>query len=256
LRRGKGIERQEDHTRGANALDEKEDSKETSRGNAVEVIDLFKSYYPGKDEVRALNGVHLDVKMGEFVAISGPSGSGKSTLLNMIGLLDSPTSGRVMIDGVNTSASSREERTALRLEKLGFVFQFFNLQTNLTARENVMIPYWLKTGSRGKSEERAMELLEKVGLGDRLDHLPHELSGGQQQRVSIARALVNSPSLVLADEPTGNLDSVSTREIIDLFKNINSGGQTIIMVTHEPDIAVSADYMIEMVDGRISSRSQ
>ncbi len=223
---------------------------------AVEVIDLFKIYSMGKGEVRALNGIDFNIGPGDFVAISGPSGSGKSTLLNMIGLLDAPTSGRIIIDGVEASSASREERTALRLHKIGFVFQFFNLQSNLTALENVMIPCWLMSGDRRQAVKRAEALLDSVGLGDRLNHLPTELSGGQQQRVSIARALVNSPSLVLADEPTGNLDSVSTGEIIELFHEINRNGQTIVMVTHEPDIANAADFSLELVDGRIHHDSR
>jgi len=223
---------------------------------AVEVRDIYKEYNPGGERIMALGGVTCSIKQGDLVAITGPSGSGKSTLLNMIGLLDSPTSGEISIDGREVSSASREDRTALRLNRIGFVFQFFNLQRNLTALENVMIPCWLSTGNRRQARERAEALLGSVGLGDRLDHLPQELSGGQQQRVAIARALVNSPSIVLADEPTGNLDSKSTAEIIELFREINRNGQTIIMVTHEPDIAVTADYMLELVDGRIANDSR
>jgi len=240
----------QEHTDASDSHLESDDAS-NSVAPVVQVVDLHKSYRMGKEEVKALNGVDFGVKPGDFVAVTGPSGSGKSTLLNMIGLLDSPSSGSIFMDGREVSTASREERTALRLTKIGFVFQFFNLQTNLTALENVMVPCWLKTGNRGQAEQRAEALLEIVGLGGRSTHLPRELSGGQQQRVAIARALVNEPALVLADEPTGNLDSHSTGEIIDLFRDINQNGQTIIMVTHEPDIAAAAHYILELVDGRI-----
>ncbi|HID71484.1 MAG TPA: ABC transporter ATP-binding protein [Thermoplasmata archaeon] len=217
----------------------------------VKTAQLSKHYTQGNAVVKALDEVSLTVYKGEWVAVTGASGSGKSTLLNMIGLLDTPTSGEVFLNGISTSSLSQKEKTNIRLRKIGFVFQFFNLQTNLTALENVMLPAWLATNDRKKSMEKATSYLERVGLEKRMDHLPSQLSGGQQQKVAIARALVNNPEIILADEPTGNLDSTSTNEILEMFKEVNAMGHTLIMVTHERDIASMADRIITLHDGRI-----
>lgn len=213
----------------------------------IEIKDLKKTYYMGKVEVPALKGVDLNIDKGEFVALMGPSGSGKSTLLNMIGLLDTPTSGKIIIDGVNVSSLNDNERADFRLKKLGFVFQFFSLLMELNALENVALPIIMA----GKRYDHAISLLESVGVGDRAMHFPNELSGGQQQRVAIARALGNEPAILLADEPTANLDTESSNQIVDLFRKLNDIGQTIIMVTHEPDLGEKADRIIRIRDGKV-----
>ncbi len=201
---------------------------------------------------RALNGVDTSIEQGEFVAIMGPSGGGKSTFLNLIGMLDTPTSGEIYIDGSDVTKMNRSTRAEYRLKHIGFVFQFFNLFNELTAVENVMFPMMLNKQSGYK--DRAKELLGLVGLGDRLNHLPSELSGGQQQRVTIARSLANNPKILLADEPTGNLDTKSSIEIIELFRKLNlERGQTIVMVTHSPEIGGMADRVIRFRDGRIEN---
>jgi len=213
---------------------------------------LKKSYMPGKVEVKALNGVDISIEQGEFVAIMGPSGGGKSTFLNLIGMLDTPTSGEIYLDGSDVTKMSGSKRAEYRLKHIGFVFQFFNLFNELTAVENVMFPMMLNKQSGYK--DRAKELLGLVGLDDRLHHLPSELSGGQQQRVTIARSLANDPKILLADEPTGNLDTKSSIEIIELFRKLNKErGQTIVMVTHSPEIGEMADRVIHFRDGRIES---
>lgn len=218
----------------------------------IRTEDLKKIYLLGKVKVPALRGVNIEIEEGEFVALMGPSGSGKSTLLNQIGLLDFPTSGKVFIEGMDASALSERERAGLRLKKFGFIFQFFSLFMELTALENVMVPGMLAGESVGESKSRAKELLEIVWLGDRLEHKPAELSGGQQQRVAIARALMNEPSILLADEPTANLDSVASMEIIKLFRSLNeSRGITIFMVTHEEEYGKLADRIIRLKDGMI-----
>ncbi len=213
---------------------------------------LKKSYMPGKVEVKALNGVDTSIEQGEFVAIMGPSGGGKSTFLNLIGMLDTPTSGEIYIGGSDVTKMNSSTRAEYRLKHIGFVFQFFNLFNELTAVENVMFPMMLNKQSGYK--DRAKELLGLVGLGDRLNHLPSELSGGQQQRVTIARSLANNPKILLADEPTGNLDTRSSIEIIELFRKLNmERGQTIVMVTHSPEIGGMADRIIHFRDGNIES---
>ncbi len=213
---------------------------------------LKKSYMPGKVEVKALNGVDTSIEQGEFVAIMGPSGGGKSTFLNLIGMLDTPTSGEIYIDGSDVTKMNSSTRAEYRLKHIGFVFQFFNLFNELTAVENVMFPMMLNRQSGYK--DRAKELLGLVGLDDRLHHLPSELSGGQQQRVTIARSLANDPKILLADEPTGNLDTKSSIEIIELFRKLNlERGQTIVMVTHSPEIGGMADRVIRFRDGRIEN---
>lgn len=216
----------------------------------IEVRELRKMYIMGKVSVNALNGVDVSIKKGEFVAIMGPSGSGKTTFLNHVGMLDVPTSGEIHLDGTDVTKMSSDMRAEYRLRHLGFIFQFFNLFTELTALENVMFPMMMNRVPH--YNERARELLELVGLGDRLNHLPSELSGGQQQRVTIARALANSPKILLADEPTGNLDTKSSVEIIELFRKLNiEKGQTVLMVTHSMEIGGMADRIINFRDGRI-----
>jgi len=209
----------------------------------------------GQEDVWALNGVTLQVEKGEFVAIMGHSGSGKSTLLNVIGCLDVPTSGKYILDGTPVAGMNRAALARVRNQKIGFVFQSFNLLSRTTARENVELPMlYNPTAPRGKAlHDRAEYLLDHVGLGDRMLHTPGQLSGGQQQRVAIARALMNNPPLLLADEPTGNLDSHASLEIMEYFRTLNEQGQTIVMVTHEIDIAAYAKRKIVMRDGKVVS---
>ena len=213
---------------------------------------LTKTYVSGANEVHALRGIDLTIERGELVAIMGTSGSGKSTLMNLLGCLDSPTSGSYELDGVRVDGLGRNELAAIRNQKLGFVFQGFNLLPRTTALENVELPLLYDRSGR-KLDPRALAVaaLERVGLSDRLDHQPSELSGGQQQRVAIARALVTSPALVLADEPTGNLDTHTTIEVMALFQELNDEGATIVLVTHEPEVAVYAKRIVEVRDGRI-----
>jgi putative ABC transport system ATP-binding protein len=213
---------------------------------------LTKTYASGSNEVHALRGIDLTIGRGELVAIMGTSGSGKSTLMNLLGCLDSPTSGSYELDGVRVDGLGRNELAAIRNQKLGFVFQGFNLLPRTTALENVELPLlYDRSGRKLDPKALAIAALERVGLAERLDHQPSELSGGQQQRVAIARALVTSPALVLADEPTGNLDTRTTTEVMALFQELNEEGVTIIIVTHEPEVAVYAKRIVEMRDGRI-----
>jgi putative ABC transport system ATP-binding protein len=206
----------------------------------------------GKVVVPALRGISFDVEESEFLAVLGPSGSGKSTLLHIIGCLDRPDEGEILFEGINILSLTDDELAELRLKKIGFVFQFFNLLPRLTALENVKIPLTLAGISDKEADERARNLLELVGLGKRLNHKPSELSGGEQQRVAIARALINNPKLVLADEPTGNLDTNSGWEIVSLMRKLNEElGQTFIVVTHDPQIAEAADRIIYLKDGLI-----
>ncbi|WP_231187237.1 ABC transporter ATP-binding protein [Haladaptatus sp. DYF46] len=217
---------------------------------AVAVQDVRKTYQVG-DPVHALDGVSLKLKCGSYTAVMGPSGSGKSTLMNLIGCLDTPTEGRVTVNGKDVTQLSSRERTRLRGSEIGFVFQTFNLLPRLTAQENIVQPMVAQKVSRSERNERAKQLLERVGLGDRADHRPNELSGGQRQRVSVARALANDPALILADEPTGNLDSETGANIMELLSELHEGGNTILMVTHERDIAEHADKIIHLLDGVI-----
>lgn len=209
---------------------------------------LRKHYKMGKVSIKALDDVDLTIEEGEFVSISGPSGAGKSTLLHLIGCLDTPTAGKVMIDGHDVGKMRDRELTLFRKDNIGFVFQFFNLVPTLTARENVLLP---RMFDRDKQVERAGELLAMLGMAHRLGHKPTELSGGERQRVAIARALMNDPRIILADEPTGNLDSETGKQILDVFRRLNREGKTVIIVTHEPDIAGYTNRKIEMVDGKI-----
>jgi putative ABC transport system ATP-binding protein len=216
-------------------------------------LEKIRKIYPmGKGvTVEALRGVDLTIKKGEFVSILGPSGSGKSTLLHMVGLLDSPTSGLRFIDGIETSKMSEDEQARIRGLKIGFIFQTFNLIPSLTALENVELPLMLCQGSCPGRKEKAAALLRQVGLGERLNHHPNELSGGQRQRVAIARALVNEPELILADEPTGNLDSKTGHEILMLLKNLHEQGRTVVIITHDQYITKVTDRVVQIKDGMI-----
>jgi putative ABC transport system ATP-binding protein len=215
----------------------------------IEMQDLTKVYELGEEKVHALRGVDLVVSHGEYLAVMGPSGSGKSTLMNIIGCLDTPTSGRYILDGTPVETMTDDELAAIRNKKIGFVFQTFNLLARTTALHNVELPLIYARVPRAERRARAEQALKDVGLADRMQHQPNELSGGQRQRVAIARALVNKPSLLLADEPTGNLDSKTGREILDLFRDLSSRGNSIIMVTHEEDVAREARRVIHMKDG-------
>jgi len=213
---------------------------------------LTKTYESGASSVQALKGIDLTVQRGEFVAVMGTSGSGKSTLMNLLGCLDVPTTGAYVLDGVQVETLDRNALAGIRNEKLGFVFQGFNLLPRTSALENVELPMlYDRSGKKRDTRALAIAALERVGLGDRVDHQPNELSGGQQQRVAIARALVTEPALVLADEPTGNLDTRTSVEVMALFQELNEQGITIVLVTHEPDIACYAKRIIEVRDGRI-----
>lgn len=219
----------------------------------IEVEDLVKIYRTGDVELRALDGVSFSVAHGEFVAVMGPSGSGKSTTMNMLGCLDSPTEGRYLLDGRDVARLSGDELAKVRNEKLGFVFQGFNLLPRLSAVDNVALPLVYSGVPSRERSERAREALERVGLGARLKHRPNQMSGGQQQRVAIARALVGRAPLILADEPTGNLDTRTSEEIMDLLVEVNREGKTVVLVTHEPDIAAYARRVLHFKDGRLVS---
>ena len=221
----------------------------------IKLDDLHKTYQTGEVEVKAVRGVSLEIQPGEFVALMGPSGSGKSTLMNTLGCLDRPTSGRYLLDGIEVSGLNRDQRADLRNHKIGFVFQGFNLLARTSAVENTELPmlYLRERLTAQARHDRAMQALETVGLGKRADHHPSQLSGGQQQRVAIARSLVNQPALILADEPTGNLDSQTSIEIMGVFQKLNEQGITIVMVTHELDIARYTKRNIILRDGKILS---
>ncbi len=212
---------------------------------------MTRVYRLGSEEVRALDGVTVSFGAGEYWAIMGVSGSGKSTLLNVLGCIDRPTSGRYVVDGREVSGMDDDELSELRGREIGFVFQSFNLIPQLDVFENVMVPILYRDEPPPDAEERAVALIERMGLGDRLRHRPTELSGGQQQRVAIARALINDPPILLADEPTGNLDSRTTEEILELFDELHREGKTILMVTHEPEVGGRAERVLHLRDGRI-----
>jgi putative ABC transport system ATP-binding protein len=224
-----------------------------NNGALVELMDVHKTYRTGELEVRAVSGVSLDIQRGEFVALMGASGSGKSTLMNILGCLDRPTSGRYLLDGADVSRLDRDQLADIRNRKIGFVFQNFNLLPRTSARENVELPllYGAQRLTNAQLREKADGVLASVGLAGREDHHPSQLSGGQQQRVAIARALINDPEVLLADEPTGNLDSRTSVEIMGIFQQLNERGITVIMVTHEQDIAAYAQRNVVMRDGVI-----
>jgi putative ABC transport system ATP-binding protein len=225
---------------------------ESNPAQLIEMHELARVYQLGPQEIYALRGVDLVIQNGEYVAIMGPSGSGKSTLMNIIGCLDRPTSGRYLLDGIPVESMEDDELAAIRNKKIGFVFQTFNLLARTTALQNVELPLIYAKIPRAERRDMAEEALAAVGLQERMNHQPNELSGGQRQRVAIARALVNKPSLLLADEPTGNLDSQTGREILDLFRELHSRGNSIIMVTHEDDVAQEAKRIIHIRDGKVS----
>ena len=219
----------------------------------INVKNIKKSYSVGTQEVHALRGIDLSVEKGEFMAIMGPSGSGKTTLMNIIGCLDTPTSGTYELNGKSVSSLEDDELASIRNKEIGFVFQSFNLLAKNSTLDNVLLP--LKYAGENKNDAviKAKKVIERVGLTERLDHTPAELSGGQQQRVAIARALVNNPSIIFADEPTGNLDSKTGEEVMNLFKELNSYGQTIILITHEDSVAQQSNRVITIMDGLIKS---
>ncbi len=221
--------------------------------DVIRIEDLVKIYQMGEVEVRALDGISLTIGAGEFVAVMGPSGSGKTTFMNIVGCLDRPTEGRYFLDGVDVSGLDRDDRAEIRNGKIGFVFQAFNLLPRTSALENVELPliYSSNGGSAREREERARRCLAAVGLAGREGHQPSQLSGGQQQRVAIARALINEPKLLLADEPTGNLDTRTSAEIMGVFQNLNDRGKTVVVITHETDIAEFAKRIVMFRDGRL-----
>jgi putative ABC transport system ATP-binding protein len=217
----------------------------------ITVKNLFKIFKSGDDEIRAVDDVSFDIPEGQFVAITGRSGSGKSTLLYQLGLLDRPTKGTIIIDDIDITALSDNEQTSLRLHTLGYIFQDYAILPTLTALENVMVPLLMQGDSEQVAQKKAAAALKRIGMGDRMNNLPGELSGGQQQRVSIARAIGHNPKIVFADEPTANLDSETSRTVLDAFIELNKEGQTIIMVTHEPEYAALADRIITLGDGKL-----
>jgi putative ABC transport system ATP-binding protein len=223
----------------------------------IELRDAHRVYHVTEDiSVRALDGVSLRIERGGFVAIMGASGSGKSTLMNILGCLDAPTDGRYLIDGVDTRLMEEDDLAELRNRKIGFVFQSFNLVARTTALANVELPLAYAGVGRADRRRRAVAALEAVGVGDRQDHLPSELSGGQQQRVAVARAIVTNPALILADEPTGNLDSKSTADVLDVFDSLHAQGRTVVLITHEPDVAAHAERIVRLADGQIVSDAE
>ena len=219
---------------------------------AIRLRDIKKIYKMGGQELAALNGINLDIKRGEFAALMGPSGSGKSTLMNILGCLDRPTVGSYELEGKEVANLSDDELAMMRNKHIGFVFQNFNLLSRISSLENVALPLVYAGVGVSERRKRAQQVLEAVGLGDRAEHLPNELSGGQRQRVAIARALVNNPEIIMADEPTGNLDTKSTKEIMEIFEEMHGRGKTIILVTHEPEIAVCANRQLLVRDGVIT----
>lgn len=221
--------------------------------NIIKIRNIIRDFELGQEIVHVLKGIDLDIEKGEYVAIMGPSGSGKSTLMNLIGCLDTPTGGSYILNGKDVSQMSDDELAEVRNKEIGFVFQTFNLLPRTTALDNVALPMVYAGASKKERTERAIKVLNDVGLSDRMDHRPNQLSGGQRQRVAVGRALVNKPSIILADEPTGNLDSKTGVEIMNLFEDIHKAGNTIIVVTHEEEIAAHAQRVIRLRDGMIES---
>lgn len=219
----------------------------------IEIEDLYKIYNPGENEVHALDGVSLTVYEGEFVAIVGHSGSGKSTLMNMIGCLDVPTSGNYRLNGQDVSTMTDNELSTIRNREIGFVFQSFNLIQNLSALENVELPLIYRGIPAAKRQDLAIAALQKVGLEGRMDHRPNQMSGGQQQRVAVARALAASPPLILADEPTGNLDTKAGAQVFEIIRQLNAEGNTIVLITHDDELALKAQRMVRITDGKIDN---
>ena len=218
----------------------------------IDIREITKVYQMGQEQVHALSGVNLGVERGEYVAIMGPSGSGKSTLMNLVGCLDTPTSGSYVLNGREVARMTDDELAAIRNQEIGFVFQTFNLLPRTNALQQVELPLVYSGLARKERRERAVKALEAVGLGDRMNHQPNEMSGGQRQRVAVARALINDPSILLADEPTGNLDSQTGAEIMALFADLNRRGNTIVLVTHEEDIAAHARRIVRLRDGKVT----
>ena len=221
--------------------------------DVIVLEDIVKQFVMGDTVLQALDHVNFSVEEGDFIAIMGPSGSGKSTMMNILGCLDRPTSGKYYLDGKEVAGLSDEELAHTRNAKIGFVFQNFNLLSKITAQQNVALPLVYAGVPEEERMERAKKALQSVGLGDRMDHKPNEMSGGQRQRVAIARALINNPAIVMADEPTGNLDTKSSYEIMDIFKKLNAMGKTVVMVTHEPDIGQQTKRILVMRDGHLNS---
>ena len=229
-------------------MEDKKDIKDI-----IVLQDIHKTYDTGALEVKALRGINLTIKQGEYVAIMGQSGSGKSTMMNILGCLDTATSGKYYLDGIDITNEKKEKLSYIRNKKIGFVFQSFNLIPRTSAIKNVELPMIYAKVGRNERRKRAEELLKKVGLGERMDHMPNEVSGGQRQRIAIARALANNPPIILADEPTGNLDTASSIEIMELFTELNNEGATVIVVTHEDDIAEFTKRIVRFKDGQIIS---
>ena len=220
-------------------------------GALIHIENMKKIYNPGENEVRALDGIDLDIEKGDLVAIVGHSGSGKSTLMNMLGCLDTPTSGKYVLDGQDVASMTDNQLADVRNKEIGFIFQGFNLISNLDAVENVELPLVYRGVSKNERKQLAMEALKSVGLEDRMKHKPNEMSGGQQQRVAVARAVAAKPPIILADEPTGNLDTKSTQEIMEILKELHRSGRTVIIITHDEEIASQAHRVILILDGRI-----
>ena len=220
-------------------------------GALIHIENMKKIYNPGENEVRALDGIDLDIEKGDLVAIVGHSGSGKSTLMNMLGCLDTPTSGKYVLDGQDVASMTDNQLADVRNKEIGFIFQGFNLISNLDAVGNVELPLVYRGVSKNERKQHAMEALKSVGLEDRMKHKPNEMSGGQQQRVAVARAVAAKPPIILADEPTGNLDTKSTQEIMEILKELHRSGRTVIIITHDEEIASQAHRVIRILDGRI-----